>query len=217
MGFIFRAFFAPMGRLNSPTGVPTKVPYIFGNLVRKLLREQKPDYVAVVFDPTGPTFRDKLFTEYKAERAPMPDDLSAQLPLVRRLCECLCLSILEVPGYEADDVIGALARQATARDLDVYIVTSDKDMMQLVGERVLVLRPAQGAGKPDLVVDSAKVEELMGAPPDKVPEIMALMGDSIDNIPGAKGIGEKGARDLILRFGSAEAALAHASEVENKR
>ena len=217
MGFIFRAFFAPMARLNSPSGIPTKVPYLFGNMLRKLLKEAQPDYLAVVFDPPGPTFRDKLFADYKAERPSMPEELASQLPLVRRLCQALRLPMIEFPGYEADDVIGALARQAERRDLDVYIVTSDKDLMQLVGGRVQLLRPGQSAGKPDLVVDAAKVEELMGAPPEKVPEIMALMGDSIDNIPGAKGIGEKGARELIRRFGSAEAALEHASEVENKR
>jgi len=217
MGFIFRAFYAPMARLNSPSGVPTKVPYLFGNMVRKLLKEAQPEYIAVVFDPPGPTFRDKLFADYKAERPSMPEELASQLPLVRRLCQALRLPMIESPGYEADDVIGALSRQAERRDLDVYIVTSDKDLMQLVGGRVRVLRPGQGPAKSDLVVDSAKVEELMGAPPEKVPEIMALMGDSIDNIPGAKGIGEKGARELIRRFGSAEAALEHASEVENKR
>jgi DNA polymerase I len=217
MGFVFRAFYAPMARLNNAAGVPTKVPFLFGNMVRKLLKEEPPEYIAVVFDPPGPTFRDKLFTEYKAERAPMPEELGQQLPLVRRLCEALRLPMIESPGYEADDVIGALARQGQKLDLDVYIVTSDKDLMQLVGGRVRILRPGQGAGKPDLIVDAPKVEELMGASPEKVPEIMALMGDSIDNIPGAKGIGEKGARELIRRFGSAEGAIAHASEVENKR
>jgi DNA polymerase-1 len=217
MGLIFRAFYAPMARLNSPSGTPTKVPYLFGNMVRKLLKELQPEYIAVVFDPSGPTFRDKLFAEYKAERPSMPEELASQLPLVRRLCEALCLPMIETPGYEADDVIGALARQAERHKLDVYIVTSDKDLMQLVGGRVRLLRPGQGTAKPDVIVDAAKVEELMGAPPEKVPEIMALMGDSIDNIPGAKGIGEKGARELIRRFGSAEAALEHASEVENKR
>ena len=217
MGFVFRAFYAPMARLNSPSGIPTKVPYLFGNMLRKLLKEAQPEYIAVVFDPSGPTFRDKLFADYKAERAPMPEELSQQLPLVRRLCEALRLPTIEFPGYEADDVIGALSRQAERRGLEVFIVTSDKDLMQLVGGRVRLLRPGQGAGKPDLVVDAAKVEELMGGPPEKVPEIMALMGDSIDNIPGAKGIGEKGARELIRRFGTAEAALEHASEVENKR
>ena len=127
------------------------------------------------------------------------------------------LPTLECSGFEADDVIGALAKQAAEHDLDVYIVTSDKDMLQLVGGRVRVLRPGQGGGKPDLLVDSAKVEELMGVPPEKVSDVMALMGDSIDNIPGAKGIGEKGARELIVRFGSAEAALENAAQVEGKR
>ena len=217
MGFIFRAYFAPMARLNSPAGVPTKVPYLFSNMLRKLAKEHAPDYLAVVFDTKEPTFRDKLFDKYKAQRPPMPEDLSVQLPYVRRMCEAMRLPILEYPGFEADDVIGALSKQAAKKGLDVSIVTSDKDMMQLVGGNVRVLRPGAGPDKTDLVVDAAKVEELMGVPPGKVADVMALMGDSIDNIPGAKGIGEKGAKELIRRFGSAEAALERAKEVEGKR
>ncbi len=217
MGFIFRAYFAPMARLNSPQGVPTKVPYLFSNMLRKLQKEHAPDYLAVVFDTREPTFRDKLFDKYKAQRPPMPDDLAVQLPYVRRMCEAMRLPILEFDGFEADDVIGALAKQAAKKGLDVSIVTSDKDMMQLVGGKVRVLRPGAGPDKTDLVVDAAKVEELMGVPPEKVADVMALMGDSIDNIPGAKGIGEKGAKELIRRFGSAEAALERAKEVEGKR
>jgi DNA polymerase I len=216
MGFVFRAFYAPMERLQNK-GIPTKVPYLFSSMLRRLLKDAQPDYIAVVFDPPGPTFRDKLFTEYKAQRQPMPEDLALQLPFVRRMCAALRLPAIELSGYEADDVIGALARQGAKRDLDVYIVTSDKDMMQLVAGRVRVLRPGQPPAKPDQIFDVAKVEEHMGVPPDKVADVMALMGDSIDNIPGAKGIGEKGARELIRRFGSAEAALEHAAEVENKR
>jgi DNA polymerase-1 len=217
MGFIFRAFYVPIGTSFQHNGVPTKVPYLFSNMLRRVTKELQPDYVAVVFDPSGPTFRDKLFTDYKAQRQPMPNELFVQIPFVRRLCEALRLPIVEVAGYEADDVIGALARQSVRRDVDVYIVTSDKDMMQLVGGRVRVLRPGQGPGKPDVILDAAKVEEVMGVHPEQVADVMALMGDSIDNIPGAKGIGDKGARELIRRFGSAEAALEHASEVENKR
>ena len=216
MGYLFRAYHAPMERLRSPQGVPTKVPYVFANMLRRLVKDWQPDYLAVVFDVAAPTFRDKLFAEYKAQRPPMPEDLSVQLPYVRRLCEAMRLRILEYEGYEADDVIGALARQAAEENLEVYIVTSDKDMLQLVGGRVRVLRPGQGA-RNDLVVDEAKVEELLGVPPEKVVDVMALMGDTIDNIPGAKGIGEKGARELIQRFGSVEAALDHAAEVESKR
>ena len=217
MGFIFRAYFAPMARLNSPAGIPTKVPYLFSNMLRKLQKEHTPDYLAVVFDTKEPTFRDKLFDKYKAQRPPMPDDLSVQLPYVRRMCEAMRLPILEYPGFEADDVIGALSKQGAKKGLDVSIVTSDKDMMQLVGGKVRVLRPGGAPDKTDLVVDAAKVEEIMGVPPEKVADVMALMGDSIDNIPGAKGIGEKGAKELIRRFGSAEAALERAKEVEGKR
>ncbi len=217
MGFIFRAYFAPMGRLNSPQGVPTKVPYLFSGMLRKIQKEHAPDYLAVVFDTKEPTFRDKLFDQYKAKRPPMPDDLAVQLPYVRRMCEAMRLPILEYPGFEADDVIGALSTQGAKKGLDVSIVTSDKDMMQLVGGNVRVLRPGGAPDKTDLVVDAAKVEEIMGVPPEKVADVMALMGDSIDNIPGAKGIGEKGAKELIRRFGSAEAALKRAKEVEGKR
>jgi DNA polymerase I len=217
MGFIFRAYFAPMARLSSPSGVPTKVPYLFSNMLRKLMKDHSPDYLGVVFDTSKPTFRDKLFDKYKAQRPPMPDELAMQLPYVRRMCAAMRLPILEYDGFEADDVIGALARQAEKQGLDVSIVTSDKDMMQLVGGNVRVLRPGGAPDKSDLVVDATKVEEIMGVPPGKVADVMALMGDSIDNIPGAKGIGEKGAKELIRRFGSAEAALDRSKEVEGKR
>jgi DNA polymerase I len=226
MGYIFRAFYAPMDRLQTPAGVPTKVPYLFATMMRRLIenKDLRPDYVAVVFDVSAPTFRDKLFLSYKAQRPPMPDDLALQIPFVRRYCEAMRLPILEYPGYEADDVIGTLARQAAEEDLDVYIVTSDKDLLQLVGGRVRALNPA----KADLIADEKKVEEIMGVPPEKVPDVMALMGDAIDNIPGARdpsekprpgerrkaGIGEVGARQLIQQYGSAEAALEHASEVK---
>ena len=225
MGYIFRAFYAPMPmRLRSASGVPTNVPYLFSNMVRKLVKDWKPDYLGVVFDMAAPTFRDKLFAAYKAQRPPMPEDLAVQLPYVRRYCEAMRLPILEHAGYEADDVIGSLARQATKKNLEVFIVTSDKDMMQLVTPHVRVLNPAKG----DLVIDEKKVEELMGVPPKKVADVMALMGDSIDNIPGARdpnekpapgerrkaGIGEVGARQLIQEYGSAEEALKHAGEVK---
>src|SRR5580700_3934949 len=225
MGYIFRAYFAPMERLQSG-GIPTKVPYLFATMMRRLLnnKERRPDYLAVVYDHSAPTFRDKIFAAYKAQRPPMPDELSIQMPFVRRYCEAMRLPILEYPGYEADDVIGSLARQAREENLEVFIVTSDKDLMQLVGGPVRLLNPTKG----DLIVDEKMVEELMGVPPHKVPDVMALMGDPIDNIPGARdpndkpapgerrkaGIGEVGARQLIQQFGSAEEALKRASEVK---
>jgi DNA polymerase I len=225
MGYIFRAYFAPMERLQSG-GIPTKVPYLFATMMRRLLnnKDRRPDYLAVVYDHSAPTFRDKLFAAYKAQRPPMPDELSIQMPFVRRYCEAMRLPILEYPGYEADDVIGSLVRQAKKEDLEVFVVTSDKDLMQLVGGSVRMLNPTKG----DLIIDEKMVEELMGVPPNKVPDVMALMGDSIDNIPGARdpndkpaagerrkaGIGEVGARQLIQQFGSAEEALKRASEVK---
>jgi len=225
MGYIFRAYFAPMERLQSG-GIPTKVPYLFATMMRRLLnnKERRPDYLAVVYDHSAPTFRDKLFAAYKAQRPPMPEELSIQMPFVRRYCEAMRLPILEYPGYEADDVIGSLARQARQENLEVFIVTSDKDLMQLVGGPVRLLNPTKG----DLIIDERMVEELMGVPPHRVPDVMALMGDSIDNIPGARdpndkpapgerrkaGIGEVGARQLIQQFGSAEEALKRASEVK---
>jgi DNA polymerase I len=225
MGYIFRAFYAPMPvRFRSPSGVPTNVPYLFSTMMRKLIKDWKPDYLGVVFDVSAPTFRDKLFTAYKAQRQPMPEELSLQIPFVRRYCEAMRLPILENPGYEADDVIASLARQAVKKKLEVLVVTSDKDLFQLVGGPVRVLNPAKG----DLLVDAKKVEEIMGVPPEKVPDVMALMGDSIDNIPGARdpnekpapgerrkaGIGEVGARQLIQQYGSAEEAMKRASEVK---
>jgi DNA polymerase-1 len=225
MGYVFRAFYAPMPqRLRNAQGLPTNVPYLFANMVRKLLKDWKPDYLGVVFDPSTPTFRDKLFAAYKAQRTPMPEDLSIQVPYVRRYCQAMRLPTIEFPGYEADDVIGTLARKAGEQNFEVFIVTSDKDLMQLVGGPVRLLNPMKG----DLLVDTAKVEEIMGVPPEKVVDVMALMGDSIDNIPGARdpnekpapgerrkaGIGEVGARQLIQQYGSAEETLKHASEVK---
>jgi DNA polymerase-1 len=225
MGYIFRAYFAPMERLQSG-GIPTKVPYLFATMMRRLLnnKERRPDYLAVVYDHSAPTFRDKIFAAYKAQRPPMPDELSIQMPFVRRYCEAMRFPILEYPGYEADDVIGSLARQARQKNLEIFIVTSDKDLMQLVGGPVRLLNPTKG----DLIIDEKMVEELMGVPPHKVPDVMALMGDAIDNIPGARdpndkpapgerrkaGIGDVGARQLIQQFGSAEEALKRSSEVK---
>ena len=218
MAHIYRAFFAPMPqRLTGPGGVPTNVPFLFGNILRRLLKDYQPDYIGIVFDPPGATFRDKLFEKYKAQRQPMPEEMRVQLPFVRRLCEAMRMPMLEVKGYEADDVIGTMAVKAGKHNLEVLIVSNDKDMMQLVGKSVRTLRTGSGGAKGDILVDEKKVEELLGVPPEKVVDYMALLGDTIDNIPGAKGIGEKGAAELIRKYGSVESALDHAAEVSNKR
>ena len=217
MAHIYRAFYAPMVRMNAPSGLPTKVPFLFSNILKRLLKDYQPDYIGIVFDTSKPTFRDKLFEQYKAQRAPMPDEMSVQLPYVRRLCEAMRLPILEFDGFEADDVIGTMARQAALKDLDVLVVSNDKDMMQLVTLGVKILKTGSGGAKADVIIDAAKVEEILGVPPGKVIDLMALLGDNIDNIPGAKGIGDKGATELIQKYGTVEGALEHAAEVSNKR
>jgi DNA polymerase I len=218
MAHVYRAFFAPMPqRLTGPNGTPTNVPFLFGNILKRLIKDYEPKYIGVVFDPPGATFRDKLFEKYKAQRQPMPDDMKVQIPLVRRLCEAMRLPILEERGYEADDVIGTISTQAAKQGFEVLIVSNDKDMMQLVGRNVRTLKTGSGGAKGDTLVDEAKVQELLGVPAEKVVDYMALLGDTVDNIPGAKGIGEKGAAELISKFGSVEKALDHAAEVSNKR
>ncbi|HUN63176.1 MAG TPA: DNA polymerase I [Candidatus Sulfotelmatobacter sp.] len=217
MAHVYRAFYAPMVRMNAPSGIPTKVPFLFANILRRLIKDYRPDYIGIVFDTSKPTFRDKLFESYKAHRPPMPDEMSQQLPYVRRLCEAMCMPILELDGYEADDVIGTLAKKAAQKNLDVLVISNDKDMMQLVNAGVRILRTGSGGAKADTIVDTEKVEELLGVSPEKVIDLMALLGDTIDNIPGAKGIGEKGATELIQKYGTVENAMEHAQEVSNKR
>jgi len=218
MAHVYRAFFAPMPqRLTGPNGTPTNVPFLFGNILKRLIKDYEPKYIGVVFDPPGATFRDKLFEKYKAQRQPMPDDMKVQIPLVRRLCEAMRLPILEEKGYEADDVIGTIATQAAKQGFEVLIVSNDKDMMQLVGKNVRTLKTGSGGLKGDILVDEARVQELLGVPAEKVVDYMALLGDTVDNIPGAKGIGEKGAAELITKYGSVEKAIDHADEVSNKR
>jgi DNA polymerase-1 len=214
MSFIFRAYHA-MARqrgMSTRKGLPTAAIYVFVNMLRKLRDDFSPHYLAAVFDVAAPTFRDQQFKDYKANRSEMPGDLAQQIPFIRRALEAYRIPILEVSGYEADDVIGTLATKAVAEGRNVYVVSSDKDMLQLVNDHVQVLNPP----KDNLICDAKKVEEILGVPPERVVDIMALRGDSIDNIPGAPGIGEKGSVELIQRFGSLEAALDHAAEVERK-
>jgi len=235
MSFIFRAYHA-MARqrpMSTKTGVPTAATYVFVNMLRKLRDDFSPEYLAAVFDVGAPTirnqqaeaittirkfdiktqtFKESQYGGYKANRAEMPPDLVQQIPYIRRALEGYRIPILQLEGYEADDVIGTLARKAAAESHPVFVVSSDKDMLQLVNEKVQVLNPP----KDNLICDAAKVEEILGVPPSKVVDVMALRGDAVDNIPGAPGIGDKGSVELIQRFGSVEQALERAAEVEKK-
>ena len=235
MSFIFRAYHA-MARqrsMSTKSGLPTAAIYVFVNMLRKLRDDFSPEYLAAVYDVAAPTFRDQqaeaitsvrkfdiktqTFTEveykgYKANRAAMPEDLAQQLPYIRRALEAYRIPILELAGFEADDLIGTLARKAADASHPVYVVSSDKDMMQLVNDKVHILNPP----KDNLICDAAKVEEILGVPPERVIDVMALRGDAIDNIPGAPGIGDKGSVEIIKRFGTVEQALERAAEVEKK-
>jgi DNA polymerase-1 len=235
MSFIFRAYHA-MARqrpMSTRTGVPTSATYVFVNMLRKLRDDFHPQRLAAVFDVAAPTFRDQQAREltsvrkwdiktqsfqeheykgYKANRAEMPADLAQQIPYIRRALEAYRIPILEVPGFEADDVIGTLAQKAVGRGYPVFVVSSDKDMLQLVNQQICVLNPP----KDNLICDRAKVEEILGVPPERVVDVMALRGDTIDNIPGAPGIGDKGSVELIKQFGTVEAALDRAAEVTKK-
>jgi DNA polymerase-1 len=235
MSFIFRAYHAMQRSrpMSTRTGLPTAAIYVFVNMIKKLRSDFQPRYFAAVFDVSGEVFRDERartmkplrkwngktqsfedvdYAGYKANRAAMPEDLRRQIPYIRRALEALRIPILEAEGFEADDVIGTLAREAAEQQYEVFIVSGDKDMMQLVTPTVKILNPQ----KDNLILDPAKVIEVLGVPPEKVVDVMALRGDSVDNIPGAPGIGDKGSVDLIVEFGSVEAVLDRASEVKRK-
>ncbi|HVU46709.1 MAG TPA: DNA polymerase I [Terracidiphilus sp.] len=235
MSFIFRAYHAMQRSrpMSTRSGLPTAATYVFVNMIKKLRQDFDPRYFAAVFDPNGEVFRDERarslgtlrkwnsktqsfedvsYEGYKANRESMPEDLRRQIPYIRRSLDALRIPILEAVGFEADDVIGTLAREAAERGHEVFIVSGDKDMMQLVTNHVKILNPQ----KDNLILDPAKVKEVLGVPPEKVIDVMALRGDTVDNVPGAPGIGDKGSVDLILEFGSVEAVLDRAAEVKRK-
>jgi DNA polymerase I len=213
-GFLFRAYHA-LPYLSTSRGMPVNAILGMSTMLWKLLREEQPDYFAVAWDPPGPTFRDEKFAAYKETRAATPDDLRRQIPVVMQLFEALRLPLLEVPGFEADDVLGTVVDRARAQDLDVVLVTSDKDMLQLVGPRVRVLAPGARAGE-QVLYDADKVREKWGVGPEQIPDLLALMGDSIDNIPGVPGVGQKTAVKLIGQFGSVDGLYEHLTLVPGK-
>src|SRR5678815_5403073 len=211
---MYRAYHAPVrtaegGLFRNAQGKPTNAVYIFVNMLRKLLNEHKPEFIAASFDLPGRTFRDDLVDDYKANRAPMPGELAQQIPMVHAACEALGVPILTSERYEADDVIGTLTLKAVAAGFEVAIVTGDKDFFQLVQDGIKVYNPKEDG----TWFDAEGVKEKFGVTPDQVVDVLALMGDSIDNIKGVPGIGDKGARELISTYGSLEnLSLIHISE-----
>ena len=211
MSQVFRAYYAVRGLSNS-RGVPTNATYGFALMLNRVLEKFPPDSITMVFDSSEPTVRHIEYPLYKANREKMPTDLGQQIPDIKRFCEAMQVPMVEVPGQEADDVIGTVARRARERGLYPVIVTMDKDMMQLVDETLVL-----NTSRDDMLIGPEQVKELYGVTPTQIPDLLGLWGDSSDNVPGAPGIGEKGAKSLIQRFGSVASCLEHASEVTSKR
>src|SRR5579885_1942915 len=206
--YVYRAYYA-LPVLTNSRGLQTHAVYGFTTMLLKILREHRPELLAVAFDERGPTQRHEAFKEYKAHRPPMPEGMAAQIPYINRVVEAMGLPVVRAAGYEADDLIGTLARQAEAAGFEVVIVTGDKDMVQLVSPAVRIYDPVK-----DRWIGEAECRERFGVEPARLVEIMGLMGDAVDNIPGVKGIGEKTAAKLIAEFGTIEELLRRVDEVK---
>lgn len=213
---IFRAFHARQRSgappMRNSRGTSTEAAYIFHNMIRRLQKQYRPDYLAAIFESQGPTFRQEQFAAYKATRTETPPELIEQFPIIERLLAAMCIPVLKHSGYEADDLIGTLACEAAEKGIEVCVVSSDKDMLQLVNERVTMLDMM----KNDTLYTPAKVKEFKGVTPVQIPDLLALVGDTSDNIPGAPGIGDKGAVQLLEQYGTLENLLDHASEIQRK-
>ncbi len=209
-GYIFRAYFA-VRRLSTSSGLPTNAVFGFTTMLLKLLRDFEPEHIAMVFDTKAPTFRHQMYPDYKAHRPPPPEDLVPQFDLIRRAVEALAIPVLSLEGYEADDLLGTLARQAVEAGHAVVILTGDKDLMQLVDDRVQIYD-----GMKNKHIGRAEVEERFGVPPERVIDVLALAGDSSDNVPGVQGIGEKTAAKLVQEYGDLDAILAAAPSIKQK-
>lgn len=227
MSHIYRAFFAPMGMRQEPLrnskGQVTQAVFVFTNMLRKLINDERPEYVAAVFDTDVPTFRHESFADYKANRAAMPDDLVTQIPYIIRVCEAFCIPIVKSDGFEADDVIGTLAKEIAAKNMQAVIVSNDKDLCQLVVDpHIIAMRQNSTNVKRKVPVpaiewcDEKWVINKFGLPPNKIVDLLGLMGDAVDNIPGAPGIGAVGALKLVLEWGSALTAMENADKITHK-
>lgn len=209
--YVFRAFYA-IGQLSTSEGFPTNAIFGFTSMLLRVLREMNPEYVAVIFDAKGPTFRDEIYSDYKANRPSMPQGLEPQIPYIKRIIEAYNISVIEKEGYEADDVIGTIAKEAAKQGIDVIIVTGDKDMLQLVDEHIRTLDTMKNRS-----FGPREVVERYGVAPGEITDVMALMGDSIDNIPGVPGIGEKTAVALISEYKTLENLLANREKLPKRK
>ncbi|MCP2520361.1 DNA polymerase I [Candidatus Aminicenantes bacterium AC-335-K20] len=208
---IYRAFFA-LPRLTTKKGFPTNAIYGFVNMLRKLIKSENPEYLVVAFDVKGPTVRHKLFKEYKAQRPPMPDELQMQIPYIRKILKALNIPIFEEENYEADDVLGSLAKKASQENFISVLVTGDKDFFQLVNDKIIVFNPVK-----EKYFNRKEIEDYFGIKPEQVIDVLALQGDQSDNIPGIPGIGEKTAKALIKEFGSIDSLIKNLEKIEKNK
>ena len=212
----YRSYYAFIRNpLINSKGENTSAPFGFTNSMMKILREENPDYIAIVFDTKAPTFRHEIFEEYKSTRAKMPEEMEAQLPRIRQIVDAMNLVVIEMEGYEADDIMGTLAVRAKKEGMEVILVTGDKDFLQLVDQKVKILNPRRSGQEIELI-DKDNVEEKFGVLPQRVVDVLGLMGDASDNVPGVPGIGQKTALELVKKFGSLENVLENYDKIKRK-
>jgi DNA polymerase-1 len=209
--YVYRAFYA-IKSLSTSQGIPTNAVYGFTTMLLKIIREKRPDNLIISFDSPVPTERHRLYEEYKAQRPETPEDLLEQLPHIRKIISCFKIEVFEVPGYEADDILGTIALRAAGKGMDTFIVTGDKDMLQLVDERIKVYDPMK-----EKILDEEFVRKRYGVEPAKIIDFMALTGDPVDNIPGIKGVGEKTAKELLKEFDDIEDMLDHTEKIRKEK
>src|SRR4030066_1241967 len=208
---LYRSYYA-IQRLSTSQGFPTNAIYGFINTLRKLVEQEKPHYLGIVFDTGKPTIRHQMFKAYKAHRKPMPEDLIPQVPILKKVIRAMNIPLFQYENYEADDGLGSLAQKAGEKRIPAVLVSTDKDLLQLVDEGTAVFNPAK-----EIYLDEAKVKEVFGVAPSQVVDVLSLWGDPSDNVPGVPGIGEKTSKQLINQFGSLENLLHRLSEVKNPR
>jgi len=217
MALIYRSYYAFINNpLSTKSGFPTSAIYGFLNSIIKILNEEKPDYISIALDAQKPTFRHSIFSDYKANRKKMPDDLRVQIPEIKQILSQINANVLINEGYEADDIIATVVKDVDAQDIEIYIVTGDKDIMQLVGKNVFVYNPGNKFSGP-IIYDEKKVLEKWNVSPNKICDLLSIMGDSSDNIPGVKGIGPKTASKLIHQFGGVDNLLLKIEDISNER
>ncbi len=209
--YFYRAYYA-IKKLSTSKGLPTNAIYGFTNMILKIIREKQPNCLAIILDSPAPTKRHKIYEAYKAQRPETPKDLIIQIPYIKKIIEAFSIPTFEIPGYEADDIICTIAKRVSSHKIDVFIVTGDKDLMQVINRNIKIYDPMK-----DIIIDEKYVLDRFGVTPERIPEFIAITGDPIDNIPGVKGIGEKTAKEILKKIENLDDLINHPEKIENER